>query len=168
MIHLAPIRKGNYMNVNEAKEALINTVDSILAPLTERGLTVDSRYFFSDRDLIEISEDYTPTAAILACETRVCDPETHEELAFEAAVAIDGGEILNDEIAREAATLRESVRELLAALDEHETVKDAFEAIIPKNDDERETAPAPSNLFYYVGGGIIVVLIILAALLFGR
>jgi hypothetical protein len=155
------------MNVNEAKEAFIKTVDSIIDPLLDKGLVVDTRYFFSDRDLIEIPDADACNAAVLAAEIRIVDMESHAELAMEAAVAIENGEILNDEIAREASTLRESVKEILEALEVH-SVKDAFDAVIPHDDEDEPERPAFDNKMYYIIGGIAILLIIIGVAIFKR
>jgi hypothetical protein len=93
--------------------------------------------------------------------------ESHAELAMEAAVAIENGEILNDEIAREASTLRESVKEILEALEVH-SVKDAFDAVIPHDDEDEPESPAFDNKMYYIIGGIAILLIIIGVAIFKR
>ena len=155
------------MNVYEAKEAFTNTVESIIAPLAELGLSTDTRYYFSDRELVEIPETEAERAAVIAAEVRICHPETKDELMFESAVAVEGGEVLNDEIIREATTLRESVSQLREALQNNERVGDAFASIIPP-EDVPEVEPARDNKMFYIGGAIVAAVVILVILLIGR
>ena len=155
------------MNVYEARDAFVKTVESIIAPLSDKGLVTDVRFFFSDRDLIEIPDENAERAAVLAAEIRIVDPKSHAELAMESAVAIEGGEILNDEIAREATTLRQSVKEVLDALEGH-SAKDAFDAVMPVEDEDEPERPVFDNRMYYIIGGIAIILIIIAVAIFKR
>ena len=148
-------------------EAFIKTVESIVDPLSEKGLIISSRYFFYDRDLIEIPDGDASRASVLAAEIRIVDAESHAELAMESAVSIEGGEILNDEIAREATTLRQSVKEILDALECH-SAKDAFDAVMPEEDEEEPERPAFDNKMYYIIGGIVIALIIIGVAIFKR
>ena len=87
---------------------------------------------------------------------------------FEAAVAIEDGDVLNDEIVREATTMRANVKELIEALETSENTTEAFSSLIPVEDEEPVKPVQHNNVPYYIGGAVVVVLILLAALLFGK
>ena len=152
------------MNVYEARDAFIKTIESIVEPLSVKGLLTDIRCFFSDRDLIEIPDENAEKAAVLAAEIRIVDPKSSEEIAMETAVAIEDGEILNDEIAREATTLRQSVQEILDALEDPIT-KSAFDNVLEDEEPEQEY-PTFDNRMYYIIGTIVVIIVIIAVAFF--
>lgn len=156
------------MTVTEAMQAFTRTVDSIVDPLTERGLLIDKKFYYADRELNEITTDRCGEATVIAAEVRIVEQESHAEMMFEAAVAIDDGEVLNDEIVREATTMRANVKELIEALDTNENAAEAFSSLIPTDDEEPVKPVQHNNVPYYIGGAVIVVLILLAALLFGK
>ena len=156
------------MTVTEAMQAFTRTVESIVDPLTERGLVVDKRFYYANRELDEIKCDRCAEAAVIAAEVRIVDTESHAEIMLEAAVAIEDGDVLNDEIVREATTMRANVKELIEALETSETTAEAFSSLVPIDDEEPIKPVQHNNLPYYVGGAVVVVLILLFALLFGK
>ena len=156
------------MTVTEAMQAFTKTVESIVQPLTDRGLAVDKRFYYANRELNEIGSDRCAEAAVIAAEVRVVDTESHAEIMFEAAVAIEDGDVLNDEIVREATTMRANVKELIEALETSENTTEAFSSLIPVEDEEPVKPVQHNNVPYYIGGAVVVVLILLAALLFGK
>ena len=79
---------------------------------------------------------------------------------FEHAVAIDGGEVINDEIIKEATKLRANVRELCEKLDSGMKPSDTI-ASMDIEVEEVEQKPAFDNKLYYIGGAIAVAIIIL-------
>lgn len=148
----------------EAKEALIKTIDEICSAATERGLNVNVNCYFSDRELEPIAESEVERAAILSASVSIGEGSSDISLLLECAIAIDEGEVLNDEIIREAVKLRSAVSELCEKLDSGFSVKDAISSM-----DEGEQTPdepvAHDNRAYYIGGAVVVAVILLLILL---
>ena len=149
----------------EAKEALIKTIDEICSELVKRDLYVNVNCYFTDRELEPIGDENIDSASILSATVTVSAAGVDEAAVFEHAIAIDGGDVLNDEIIREATKLRENVKELCDAIDSGKSAKEAIGAMDIEAE-EVEAPPAPSNKLYYIGGAVAVAVILLLILLF--
>ena len=147
------------MNAVEAKEAFIKTVEDITSEITKRGLNVNIDCYFSDRELEKIEESDIDKASVLSAVILV-NGEGEEALVFEHAIAIDKGEVLNDEIIREATKLRESVRELCEKLDSGMSASDSITSM-DIEEDEPERPASFNNVPFYIGGGIVVAVILI-------
>ena len=148
------------MKPTQAKEAFIKTIENITEEITKRGLNVNINCYFSDRELEPIDEANIDNASILSAVITVCAEFSDDAVVFEHAIAIDEGEVLNDEIIREANKLRESTRELCEKLDSGMSAKESIKAM----DIEPEITERPAaldNRLYYIGGAIVVAIIIL-------
>lgn len=158
---------GKILNVTEGREALVNTAKNILARLDKRGFTYDINCYFSDIGLVPIPDDASERATLIVIEVDVRHADVEERILLEGALAVDGGEVLNDEIIREANKLRRSVDEILSALENHSDPREAVRSLAPP-EEESQPRPVFDNRMYYIGGIIIAVIITVVLVLMNK
>ena len=144
----------------EAKEAFVRTIEDITSEITKRDLYVNIDCYFSDRELEKIDDENADSALVLSAVITVSQIGVDDTLVFEHAIVIDGGEVLNDEIIKEATKLRASTKELCDKIDSGMSAKDTICSmdIEPPVVEEK---PSFNNKIYYIGGAIAVAVIIL-------
>ena len=146
------------MNMTEGKDALVSTAKGILDKLTKYDFSYNINCYFSGLDLSSFGEDATDAANLIVLEAEITHPATDEKIILEGAVAIDEGQVLNDEIIREADKLKKSVQDILSALEETSDIKAAVLSLMPK-EEKPEPRPSFDNKAYYIGGIIIAAII---------
>ena len=144
----------------EAKEAFLRTIEEITEEITKRELYVSIDCYFSDRELERIDDDNADKASVLSAVITVSHAGVDDSLVFEHAIAIDDGDVLNDEIIKEATKLRENVKELCEKLDSGMGAKDTISSMDIEEEEVERPAPLDNKL-YYIGGAIAVIVIIL-------
>ena len=155
------------INVFEGREALVNTAKSILSRLEKEGFTSEINCYFSDIELTAIPDEAAEGATLIVIQTEITHPDTEERIILEGAVAIDEGEVINDEIIREANKLRRSVDEILFALENSSDVGKAVRSLMPE-DEEEEPRPVYNNKMYYIGGIVIAVIITIVLIMMNK
>ena len=157
------------MKIIEARDALAVTLDSISKQAAEKNLTVNVRCFIADHDLNELSEEDLGKAALIAGEIAVNEAGSEEKLLLECALSITEGEVSAEEMLREVATIRESMKELCEKLDEAESTSEAFDAVLPEPEEPEPIHVYDNKKFYIasaIGAGVIILLVLLIGGLF--
>ena len=157
------------MKLFEAKEALEATINDIAEGARAFGISVSSDCYFSDRDLFVIDDEKASEAAVIAAEVEIKCEGSDDKIFLECAVAINDGEVLNDDLANECAKLRANVKEITDTLGNAEDKTEAFASICRIEEEPEEDRPAPlSNKYFYLSAAVGAVAILLLVLLINK
>ena len=91
-------------------------------------------------------------------------------MEFEGAIPVIDGEVISDEMIREVATMRASVKEFLSRLNTEEPIASAFSAILDEETaaDDIEPVRQFNNKPFYIGAALMFIVLIAVLLLMGR
>ncbi len=146
------------MKIIEARDALVNTLKNIKEENAAKGIITEYKCFASDRDLIEVDID-DKNAALIAGEISFGAGGTDEKIILECAVCISDGEVIEDEVIGAVTSLRDSLHEFYAKIDEAGSVVKALEEIYQEADEPAPEIKTYDNKKFYIYGGIIIALV---------
>ena len=155
------------MNILEARDAFLATVNNIAEDAVRVGLGAEVKCYLTDIDLVPVRDD-AKNAALIAAEISLSANGVEERIIFESAVAIHDGEVIDSELTAEAAKLRENVKEILDKITSEDGVEDDFRRVCSEEEKEVPEVPVRSNKMFYIAAGVGAAALILLFVLVGR
>ncbi len=157
------------MNIKEAYDALLRTLEDIAKKATDTGLTADVRCAVTDFELNELSEDSYSGAVLISGEISIGAEGAEGRIVLECAISIDeDGNVTNDAIAQEVGVMRATVSELCDRLDKTKPIKEAFSELCDSEEGDVELdnpAPVRSNKAYYLTALVALGIAVIAILI---
>ena len=158
------------MNISEAFDAFSKTLDDIAGAQDIAGLSYETSVTLCDSELQPIGDGNAELAALIAGVIVISCEGEDRTVEFEGAIPVIDGEVISDEMIREVATMRASVKEFLSRLNTEEPIASAFSAILDEETatDDIEPVRQFNNKPFYIGAALMFIVLIAVLLLMGR
>ena len=151
------------MNVIEAKSAFLRTCEALCDEAREKGFIASFKCLATDRDLREV-EIESESAAVLSAELTIEKDESQRAIVLECAVAVDGGEVSEDEMLREIGSFKANVKDYYEKI-ENAGVEGALDEVASETEEKKPEEKVYDNkMFYIVGTAIGVAALVLVFL----